>query len=1042
MGRKTGLLLANVYQGASRAMWRYAAALSAEHPDDTLIILPGGRIGFIGGSEYLRNTIYDLADAASLDGAMIWSSSLTGAENSESIASFVKGIAEHLPVVSMCLQIPGIPSVTFDAYTGIYNAVRHFVTKHGKRKVAFIRGPASHRSAEERYKAYLDALVASGIPVDDMIITSPRPWSEGAAAARELLDERKLKAGKDFDAVVAASDLLVLGAEPVFRQAGISIPEDIGISGFNDNEENQLLDVELTTVRMPTRKILETSYSLLFDIEDNGPRSLSMLLPSDFIIRRSCGCSDSLENAKEVITDDEALRKWVQDSFQDSIAAESLLKMLDYLYSIPYPDPRELSSAVSAYFESGAEASMIFQVLRWSEQILGKREIETGRKDFLMSRIAHSSRRLYAKEQQRLGEVSHILDTFKTELLAQRSYSALPIIMQTLFPSLGITGALLMLYEDFQYTRMEGGFSGDKLYSGSVRFPRRRLVPESLSSFTDKGTFVVEPLFYEKQELGYILIASEWCESHVLEDIRASLSSAIKGISLTEVAQKAAEAAEEGERKANEFYSSVSEALRGPLSAMHRMLSDDGIVPRDDMASEVRRAEHMLSLSLAEFGELDFEKTLVSLSSFCSHLESEMGASVSSCGELPSVEMDSDLIAELVGIVGEESPVVDIKLGRSGVILSIKGGRNWRNVPTDPSLLLVSKIALLHSGEISFDDSGAVLVLPYPTLSGHAGQENPGPVVWLSADDEIPSSLLSLSPCFLDEDSASSLYEMEPKPSVIAWRSERSKRGEGVLKMLRSHRFSRSLPFIAYGINEKAVSLSVALECDRERADDTVVLMMPHLHRLEKILSDFGSVEDGLGEEDILSFKEGTVRFVVLSVADSGLLSALRRSKRFSSVPILIVKDGFTENEIDKIADFPNVLIANSSIIDAPDFIKRLVSVLGGGDILPPLTGALVKRAIAYINRHISHQISRWQLAESVNISEDYLTRIFRREMGVSPWDYLTRCRVGVASDLLVRTGASLGEIAVASGFQDQAYFSRVFRKIMNCSPGQYRHRD
>ena len=176
MGRKTGLLLANIDQGASRAMWRYAVALSEEHPDDSLIIFPGGRIGFLGSSEYLRNSIYDLVDSSSIDGALIWSSSLVGAESAESISSFVRGIAEHLPVVSMCMTIPGITSVNFDAYTGTYSAVKHFIEVHGARKIAFIRGPASHMSAEARYNAYLDALRDSGIEINEGLITSPRPW--------------------------------------------------------------------------------------------------------------------------------------------------------------------------------------------------------------------------------------------------------------------------------------------------------------------------------------------------------------------------------------------------------------------------------------------------------------------------------------------------------------------------------------------------------------------------------------------------------------------------------------------------------------------------------------------------------------------------------------------------------------------------------------------------------------------------------------------------------------------------------------------------
>lgn len=1044
MGRKTGLLLANIYQGASRAMWRYAVALSEEHPDDSLIIFPGGRIGFLGSSEYLRNSIYDLVDSSSIDGALIWSSSLVGAESAESISSFVRGIAKHLPVVSMCMTIPGITSVNFDAYTGTYSAVKHFIEVHGARKIAFIRGPASHMSAEARYNAYLDALRDSGIEINEGLITSPRPWGEGAAAARELLDERKLKAGDDFTAVVAASDLLVLGAEPVFREHGVSIPDDIGISGFNDNEENQLLDVELTTVRMPIRRILETSYSLLSEVEyGEGSKDLSVLLPSAFLIRRSCGCDDSLggiEKARESIKDFESLKSFLKDSTGDDDSYRYLIDILSFLYFSDGDDNAKIAEAVSGYFESSSDTNLILEAVKWCEDIFGLKEKSSGKRDYLLSRIIHGSRKQYAREQQRLGEVSRVLDTFKTELLAARSYTSLPLIMQTIFPSIGIHGALLMLYDDFQYTRMIGGFSKDKLYSESIRFPRRRIIPETLDSFMDKGTFIVEPLFYDKQELGYILIATAWCEGYVLEDIRASLSSAIKGISLTEVAQKAAEAAEEGERRAGEFYASVSEALQGPLSAMHKMLSSSGSFPRSRMAEEVRKAEHMISLSLAEFGELDMEKLLVPLSHFVSSIKNKLGAVVISPDDLPSLEIDTELITQVIALIAETSPVVEIKLEPRHVRFLIKGGSK----PSLQALQLASKIAVLHSGELKKEEDGAVLTLPYPTLSGHQGSSSDnGPVVWLSSGEGIPEALSNIQVITLSENDASSIYKMDPPPSAIAWRKASSSRsGAALLRLLRSHRLSRSLPFIAFGIEEKAVSLSVALECDRSDSDDSVILLMPRLPQLEKILSDFGRVEDGLSEEEILTALKGIPRLIVLDNTDTGLISALRHSKRFSAVPVLIVKDSFTEREIDAIADSPNIMIANSAVLDSSDFISRLVSILGGGELLPPLTGALVKRAIAFLNRHLSKQILRWQLAESVNISEDYLTRIFRREMGLSPWDYLTRCRVGVASYLLLSSGAPLSEIAIASGFQDQAYFSRVFRRIKGCSPGQYRQRD
>ncbi|MDR2897997.1 MAG: AraC family transcriptional regulator, partial [Spirochaetaceae bacterium] len=113
--------------------------------------------------------------------------------------------------------------------------------------------------------------------------------------------------------------------------------------------------------------------------------------------------------------------------------------------------------------------------------------------------------------------------------------------------------------------------------------------------------------------------------------------------------------------------------------------------------------------------------------------------------------------------------------------------------------------------------------------------------------------------------------------------------------------------------------------------------------------------------------------------------------------------------------------------------------IIAGDEILPPHTGALVKKAILYFNQHAESHISRWKLADAVNVSEDYLTRIFRREMGFPLWEYLTRYRVCLAMDLLVHTNDTIYEIALRAGFQDQAYFCRVFKKICGVPPGQLR---
>lgn len=113
--------------------------------------------------------------------------------------------------------------------------------------------------------------------------------------------------------------------------------------------------------------------------------------------------------------------------------------------------------------------------------------------------------------------------------------------------------------------------------------------------------------------------------------------------------------------------------------------------------------------------------------------------------------------------------------------------------------------------------------------------------------------------------------------------------------------------------------------------------------------------------------------------------------------------------------------------------------MLNGDEILPPHTGALVKKAILYLNKNAPQQIVRWKLADTVHVSEDYLTRIFHKEIGLSLWEYLNRYRIYIATKMLLETNDTIYEIAENSGFQDQAYFCRVFKKIYGVPPGKIR---
>jgi transcriptional regulator GlxA family with amidase domain len=119
--------------------------------------------------------------------------------------------------------------------------------------------------------------------------------------------------------------------------------------------------------------------------------------------------------------------------------------------------------------------------------------------------------------------------------------------------------------------------------------------------------------------------------------------------------------------------------------------------------------------------------------------------------------------------------------------------------------------------------------------------------------------------------------------------------------------------------------------------------------------------------------------------------------------------------------------------------INALNRAIFGTDTLSAHTSGTVKQAIAYIHQNYSRPISRWEIAAAVGVSEDYLSRVFNRELNISPWDYLNRYRVLQSKHLLLTTSDAIGVIARQVGFKDQAYFSRVFRKVTEMSPQEFR---
>jgi transcriptional regulator GlxA family with amidase domain len=148
-----------------------------------------------------------------------------------------------------------------------------------------------------------------------------------------------------------------------------------------------------------------------------------------------------------------------------------------------------------------------------------------------------------------------------------------------------------------------------------------------------------------------------------------------------------------------------------------------------------------------------------------------------------------------------------------------------------------------------------------------------------------------------------------------------------------------------------------------------------------------------------------------------------------------------TLEDVRRLERHPSVLLRSKGVQTEEEIIVALHRSLFGTESVPPQTSALAKRAVAYLHQHYALPLKRWEIAEGVGVSEDYLSRVFSRELGISPWEYLNRYRIARAKELLRSTFESVASIGGKVGFPDPAYFSRVFHRVAGMAPRAYRER-
>jgi LacI family transcriptional regulator len=179
----------------------------------------------------------------------------------------------------------GVSFVDADNQTGAYTATSHLM-RLGRQRIATITGPLNNLASAHRLNGYTNALQDRGRPVDErLIVNGDYTEAGGFAAMRQLLPRQP-------DAIFVASDTMALGAMRAVQGAGLSIPGDIAIVGFDDLPHSGTFTPPLTTIRQPIQRAGVIAFETLLDIVDHGLEPVRrIILPTELVIRESCGAA-------------------------------------------------------------------------------------------------------------------------------------------------------------------------------------------------------------------------------------------------------------------------------------------------------------------------------------------------------------------------------------------------------------------------------------------------------------------------------------------------------------------------------------------------------------------------------------------------------------------------------------------------------------------------------------------------------------------------------------------------------------------------------
>jgi len=539
---------------------------AARDLDFNIVCITGDSINNPERFKSSANFIYKLIDKTFFDGLISWTSTIGSIfMPKDEVQKFYYENFKDIPLVSIGIKIKNQPFIVMDDYKAIKDIMEHLIEHHGYTKIGFVRGPDDkHYSSQKRYLTYLELLKKYNIPVNKNLIIPPKKFesSSGTETANIFFKLRKLKPKKDIEAIITLSDMIAIPLLEEVKKMGINVPEEIAITGFNNQITSKAISPQLTTIDSKYYITGYKSVEILSDLFNNKKITEDIFIQTDLIIRQSCGCKES--SFLNVLDSD--LHQKTKIDIKEINKKEIIKYLKKKLYNMDKYINEDLTKNLLNFFLFDIDKksykfinflngileklkSTDFDIFNWQNIISELRklllpylknidQIKNAEYIFHQARVLinHAENFSLSRSKDELTKLAISLNNIATNFSNTYEISEIFHLLEKSLKELEINDCYLAIYANpsshknksnlvFAYENNERL----KIDEKGIIFKSIEILPKKILIRKKRLNVVMKSIYFRNNQIGYIIFDSNSFNVNIFEAFTTQISAAIQG---------------------------------------------------------------------------------------------------------------------------------------------------------------------------------------------------------------------------------------------------------------------------------------------------------------------------------------------------------------------------------------------------------------------------------------------------------------------------------------------------------------------------------